>query len=164
MLKPAILYKEELEKKFAELLYTEDYFYYNGYAHCNDLPTIKPEDSYYQYAIIDKDKVVGYLTYYVNMWSDSAERFGMISFNKGNLTVTMDVYAIIKELIKKHRRIEWRCIEGNPVNRIYKKIVEKYNGYISTAHKCCVDNDGNYRDSYTYEILKERAISNEVSK
>jgi hypothetical protein len=161
MLKPAILYKEELEKKFAELLYTQDYFYYNGYAHCNDLPTIKTEDCYYQYAILDGDKLVGYLTYYVNMWSDSVERFGLISFEKGNLTVSADVFSKIKEMVRRYRRVEWRCIEGNPVNKVYRKLIERYNGYISTAHKCCVDNDGNYLDNYIYEILKERIDSND---
>ena len=30
MLKPALLYKDELNKKFAEQLYSQDYFLYTG--------------------------------------------------------------------------------------------------------------------------------------
>lgn len=41
MLVPAILYKEEIEKAFAKELYTNDYFYYYGFAYGNSLPEIR---------------------------------------------------------------------------------------------------------------------------
>ena len=158
MLKPAILYKDIIEKKFAELMYTKESFYYHGYQHCNVVPVIKPEDCYYMYAIIDdtkegEDAVVGYLTYYINLYTDSVDRFGLISFDKGNCTVTLDTFGLLQELVKKHRRVEWNCVGGNPVARVYDKFCKKYNGYKSVHHKCTKDNEGNYLDSYTYEIL-----------
>lgn len=153
MLKPAILYKEEIERKFAEIMYTEDAYYYMGYSHANILPEIKPGEGYYQYAVLDGNEVVGFLSYYINNYNDSAERFGMISFKKGNLTLTFDAYWLIKDVIKKYRRVEWHCVGGNPVAKVYDKLCEKYNGYKSVHHKCTKDLNGNYRDSYTYEIL-----------
>ena len=52
MLVPAILYKDEILKAFSRELYTEDYFLYNGYAHCNTLPEIRLENNVYQFAIV----------------------------------------------------------------------------------------------------------------
>ena len=101
MLKPAILYKTQIEQKFAELMYTEDAFLYNGYSHSCVLPEIKPEEGYYQWAILDGETVVGYLTYFINGYSDSVERFGLISFDKGNLTVTLDTFTELKRLVKE---------------------------------------------------------------
>lgn len=155
MLKPAILYKTQIEQKFAELMYTEDAFLYNGYSHSCVLPEIKPEEGYYQWAILDGETVVGYLTYFINGYSDSVERFGLISFDKGNLTVTLDTFTELKRLVKEHRRVEWGCVGGNPAESAYDKFCAKYNGYKSIRHKCIRDNLGNFRDSYTYEILRE---------
>ena len=158
MLKPAILYKDIIEKKFAELMYTKSAFYYMGYPHANVLPQIKVDECYYLYAIIDESKrgedaVVGYLTYFINLYTDSVERFGLISFDKGNYTVTFDTFALLRELVKKHRRVEWHCVGGNPAAKTYDKFCERYHGYKSVHHKCTKDADGNYLDSYTYEIL-----------
>ena len=47
MLKPAILYKDQLERKFQENLYTEDYYYYAGYEGCSSVPDITAEDHRY---------------------------------------------------------------------------------------------------------------------
>ena len=54
MIKPALLYKDDLLKSFAEYLYTEDYFLYNGYDCGSVLPNIEPKENLYQFAFIDK--------------------------------------------------------------------------------------------------------------
>ena len=156
-LKPAILYKEELEKLFAQYLYTKEYFYYNGYCGCNSLPNIKPEDNYYEYAIIDNDGVVGYITYYINVCTDSVERFGLFSFKGFNMVVGTQTRDLLIDLVKKHRRVEWRCVEGNPASKTYDHFCKRYNGYKGVFHKCLKDDEGNLLDSYTYEILDHGA-------
>ena len=57
MLKPAMLYKDELEKKFAEVMYDDDYFLYMGYAHGHELPKIEPRDNVYQWAIVKEQPI-----------------------------------------------------------------------------------------------------------
>ena len=52
MLKPALLYTQEITRKFAEHLYTTDYFYYCGYPCGNSLPKIEEKDDLYQYASV----------------------------------------------------------------------------------------------------------------
>lgn len=63
MLKPAILYKDEIFAKLLEYSYTDDMLFYMGCLD-NELPKIEENSSgnVYQYAIIGKDnKLIGYL-------------------------------------------------------------------------------------------------------
>ena len=53
MLVPAIYHKEKLEKLFAMHMYDDDRFLYNGVAHCNEPPNLKPERGRYSWAIVD---------------------------------------------------------------------------------------------------------------
>ena len=155
MLKPALMYKEKIEKCFAEIMYSEDFFYYVGWAHCHYLPEIKPEDNRYQWAVMDQEKVIGYISYRVNPDVDSVSQFGVISFDKGNPIVGRDLYRIIKNLVKCYRRIEWHMIGGNPIEHNYDRICAKFNGNKVVLHDVCKDNNGIFRDNVIYEILSK---------
>lgn len=156
MLVPAILYKEEIEKAFAKELYTENYFYYCGYAYCNSLTEIKAEDYIYQYAVLNSGgKLIGYLAYQIDANSDTVYNFGLYSFDKGNFTIGKDLFKKMEELVGKHRRIEWRMIGGNPVKRHYDKFCKKYNGNVVRLHDVCRDDSGKYHDEYIYEIISK---------
>ena len=157
MLRPAILYKDILLKKFAEHLFTEDYFYYCGYPHCNTLPIIEPKDNYYQYAIIYADTVVGYLSYHVSPEFDSVEQFGLYSFASGNMAVAEVIYkdlrAEIEKLVETWHRVEWRCIAGNPVSGFYDRTCKRLGGNKLIMHDTLKDNAGKFRDFYIYEVI-----------
>lgn len=155
MLKPAILYKQELEKLFAEKIYTEDFFYYVGYPQYFEIPEIKVRENDYQWAILDDDKVIGYFAYRIELYTDNVYSFGLISFDKGNIKLARDVYNKLKELINKHHRVEWRAIQGNPAIRGYTRFCKKYNGCILTHRDSVKDIDGNYRNEYVFEVVKE---------
>lgn len=156
MLRPAILYKNEIEKHFAEVMYSDDYFYYMGYAHGHVFPEVEPRDNIYQWAIVNKtDEVIGWLAYRIDQETDSVYNFGLYSFDKGNALVGKDVFEKIEELIANYRRVEWRVIEGNPVIRSYDKLCEKHNGYKTSLHKVTKDPYGIYKDEYIYEILSK---------
>lgn len=156
MLKPAILYKSEIEKLFAEVMYSDDYFYYMGYAHGHVLPEVKPTDNIYQWAIVNKaNEVIGWFAYRIDQETDSVYNFGLYSFDKGNVLIGKDVFEKMEELIARYRRVEWRVIEGNPVIRSYDKLCEKHNGNKVTFHKITKGPDGTYRNEYIYEILSK---------
>lgn len=159
MLKPAILYKAEIEKFFAEKLYTEDFFYYVGYPQWFRLPEIKDEENFYQWAILDGEKVIGYLGYRIDMYTDNVYSFGLLSFDKGNIKLARDVYNKLTELINKHHRVEWRAIQGNPAIRGYTRFCKKYNGFILTYRDAVKDIDGNYRNEYVFEVVKEIEVN-----
>lgn len=158
MLVPAIAHKDELLKKFSNEIYTEKYFYYIGYAHVSELPAIGTQDNCYQYAIIDTkrekdDQVIGYLAYTLDPVTDSVSRFGLYSFDQGNVIVGEDLHNKMEELYNNHHRIEWRVISGNPVIKHYNKFCNDHRGTKVTFHDVCKDLEGNYRDEYVYEII-----------
>lgn len=156
MLKPALLYKDELEEKFAEVMYNDDYFLYMGYAHGHELPKIEPQDNVYQWAIVNRqDKVIGWFAYRIDSHNDCVYHFGLYSFDRGNPIIGKDVFEKMEELVMTHRRIEWRVIGGNPVIRHYDKFCERFLGNKLTMHSVTKDHNGVYRDEHLYEIMRE---------
>lgn len=155
MIKPAIRYKTELERLFAEEIYTERYFYYVGYAYGFELPEIAAKENVYQWAILDDDKIIGYVAYCIDPSSETADRFGLYSFDEGNIKVIKAVYQILEDLCRRYHRVEWRVVSGNHAKRGYDRFCKAHGGYISHLHDVTKDTDGNYRDIYIYEIIKK---------
>ncbi len=155
MLVPAISKKEELLEKFAQEIYSEKYFWYCGCSHYHELPDIKAEDNVYQYAIVKKNgDVVGFLTYRVDPYTDTVSRIELYSFGKGDVTVGVDVFAKLEELVKQHRRVEWCVFGGNKVKKNYDRFCRKHGGRVLEFRDDVRDEKGNYHNSYVYEILK----------
>ena len=70
MLCPAIVYKDEICKKFKEYYYSNDMLNFNGCLF-SSVPQIseEPSDSIFQYAVVDKEEVVGYFCYQINWYA-----------------------------------------------------------------------------------------------
>ena len=158
MLRPAILYKDDIECKFKEQLYTQDFFYYIGYDGSAYIPEIKCEDFSFQYAIIDSSKpdgqqLIGYFSYSLNTLSDTINNFGLYSFDRGNPIVGRDILKKMKELVQSHHRVEWHMIAGNSVKRHYDKFCHHYGGNIVKLHEAVRAPSGEYVDEYIYEII-----------
>lgn len=156
MLKPALLYKDEIYKKFAEYMYEDEYFFYSA---CRDgvlIPEIKSKDCLYQFAIVNKyDKICGYIKYSVDVWNDAVYGFGLYSFDKGNVLIGKDTFELLKTLVKTYRRIEWNCVSGNPAERSYDKFCSLYDGNKVLLHDAIKDKYGNFHDSIIYEIVNK---------
>ena len=156
MLVPAILYKDEIHKKFMEYGYTEDMTYYTGWLGCYP-PNINTENdgNGYDYAIIDNNKLIGYFSYRVDWYVSCAHQFGLFSFDRGNGIIGLDVYRELKKLINDYHlhRIEWRMIGGNPVERHYDKFCNKYNGKKHILTDAVRDRQRKYHDDVIYEII-----------
>lgn len=160
MLKPAILYKEQITRRFREYYYTEDLFYESGDMD-NWTPEIaeNPQAWNRQYAIVDNDdNLIGYLSYAINWYSDEVSRFSLFSFDRGNSIIGFDLLTELERLVNKHRRIEWRMVGGNPVERHYDKFCERHNGNKHILKQAIRDSNGNYRDYMIYEILNQTEI------
>nr|DAZ59954.1 MAG TPA: acetyltransferase [Caudoviricetes sp.] len=124
----------------------------------NWLPNIQEEteSGRFQYAIVNSDgKLLGYLDYHIDWYSSCASRFGLISFDRGNLIVGKDLYSELNKLIYEYKlhRIEWRMIGGNPVEKHYDKFCEKYNGTKHILKDAIKDKFGNYHNDIIYEII-----------
>ena len=127
MLKPAILYRDEIFAKLLEYSYTDNMLFYMG---ClgNELPKIEENSSgnVYQYAIIGEDnKLIGYFAYSIDWYSSCVYNFGLFAFDRNNTTIGFDVYKELKKIINDYHihRMEWRMIQGNPVEGHYDNSV-----------------------------------------
>ena len=163
MIKPALLYKEQIEKKFAEVLYSQDYFYYNGYDVGSMLPCVRQEENLYQYAIIDNnDNVIGYFSYKVDSLTRSAYGIGAFSFVKGSYIAGRDYQKLIKDLVKKYHRVTWTAIEENPAIKSYNRLLYSYQKipyiktYYNILHDSTINRYGDYVNEIVDEIIKGR--------
>lgn len=174
MLKPALLYKDEILRKFAERVYTDDYCYYMSGPDGAVMPKITDDDYHqFQYAIVEPAKewelvgttdnptflpstsetVIGYFTYRRDTYTDTIQDIGLMSFDKGNILVGLSVLRKMRELVKLHHRVTWSVVEGNPAKPIYDRFCRRYGGIIHHFRECAKDKYNKYVDSYTYEIV-----------
>jgi hypothetical protein len=155
MLKPAILYKEEIIKNFQEYFYTDDMMYETGSLHnwCPDISD-EPDACNFQYAIVHNEKLIGYMSYTVDWYSSKAYNFGLFSFDRGNVIVGKEVFTKLEELVNRLHRVEWRMVSGNPAERSYDAFCERHNGTKHVLKDAIKDRDDNYRDDVIYEIVK----------
>ena len=156
MLVPAILYKNEIEKEFQKLYYTEDMFCYTGCL-AQWYPNIKeiPSDGEFDYAIINNDsKLIGYLSYRADYYCSKVYNFGLVSFDRGNPIIGNDLYKKLEELVSHFHRIEWRMIGGNKVEKHYDKFCKLHNGQKHILKDSIRDKNGDYHDDIIYEIVK----------
>lgn len=156
MLIPAILYKEQIIKNMQKYFYTTDMMYETGCMK-NWTPHIFdcPNESQFQYAIVDNEKLLGYLEYSVDWYISKADNFGLFSFDRGNVLVGKDVFDKLEELIKTLHRVEWRAVGGNPACRGYDNFIKRHNGTKHILKDSIKDKNGKYHDDIIYEIVSE---------
>lgn len=82
MLVPAILFKDEIKKKSAEYIYSNDMFYYTGCLGNNLINIPENFDGVnYHWAIINENKeLIGYFRYSYYIQSRILNNFGLITF------------------------------------------------------------------------------------
>lgn len=159
MIKPAICYKEELDKALAEYFYTDDMMFYTG---CLDscLLDIKRsgEDGYYQYAVVGKDNsLIGYIAYRVDYYSSCVYNFGAFSFDRGNPVMGKELFDLLERCVNTYHRVAFMAVEGNPATRGYDKFLARHSdiGRKIMFRDVFKDVRGNYRDTYTYEFVNK---------
>lgn len=167
-LKPAILYKTQIEDKFKEQLYTDSYYYYQGWP-SNGVPTIcrnSEESGDWEFAIVDNDELIGYVGFWIDLTCRSANRFGLMSFKENsNLKIGFALRDIMKFLIEdlKLHRIEFRMVSGNSVESGYDYFLKLYNGNKITLHDATIDIYGKYHDVHIYEFIFKENMINEIN-
>lgn len=159
MIKPAILYKEQLLQKYSEIMYDITYQYYFGYPSVwlPDVPD-NTGDGHYFVSVNEDNEVLGYITYSINHLSKSCFNFGVISFDKGNIHFIKDVYQVIYNIFTLYHfnRIEWSCFVDNPAIKGYRNFIKRCGGkevgYLKATN---ILMDQKLHDSVIFEIMKE---------
>lgn len=162
MLKPAVLYKEEIQTKMLEYNYTEDMMYYSGHLG-NALPSIEADTNgkLYQYAIVTREgRLIGYFTYQIDWYNSCAYNFGLFSFDRNNITIGLDIYKELKKLINDYHlhRVEYRMVSGNPIERHYDKFCQKYHGRKIVLTDVFKDRHRKYHNEFIYEIIFKQEV------
>lgn len=131
--------------------------YWNGGA--GDSQISLPDNNYdvHHFVSVDgNDNVIGYICYNVDWNALSADRFGMISFNKNSVVFAKDVYQAVCDIFEKYHlnRMSWVSFEDNPAIRGYRNFIKKHGG-VECAHYRQVARlqDGKLHDSVSFEIL-----------
>ena len=155
ILKPAVLYKDEIIKNMQEYFYTDDMLFTTGCL-SNWTPNITDDPDEGCYVIVDKDKLIGYFGYRIDYYCSKAYNFGLFSFDRGNPVIGIDVFNEMKDLLNRLHKIEWRMVGGNPVQRSYDRFCDKYHGTKHILKDSIRDKDGNYHDDIIYEVFSEK--------
>jgi len=163
MLKPALLYKEQLDKKELESWNDMSKMWWHGgpyrYRLNLEAGTDKGYGTYDYACVNEKDEVIGFLSYFIDWQVKSVMSFGLVSYlDTYNITLMKDCLTKINELFFKNnvQRISWRCYADNPFVSGYRKFIKEYGGReVGIEHRVSLLEDGQLHDSVTFEILKE---------
>lgn len=157
MLRPAQLYKDELQKKNYETWYDPRYMFYNSGTGAYDIQLADNNCDKHQFVSVDKDdNVIGYISYKIDWQALSADNFGIISYDIGNVQFAKDCYQAICDLFEKYHmnRVSWFAFADNPAIRGYRNLIKKHGGVECAYHRQISKlTDGKLHDAVQFEIM-----------
>jgi RimJ/RimL family protein N-acetyltransferase len=159
MIKPAILFEDQLRLRIAETWYDPDYMYY--YDTTPGIPDIadKPDNQYQFVSVDEKGEVVGFFSYWVYEPSKRAMNFGLMAFRKHNRTFIKDAVQMFKDMFEKFgiESAEWRCYaDNNEALKLYRHIIKEYGGVeVGTLRRNGAPQNRKICDTILFEILKD---------
>lgn len=161
MLKPAKNYESELRQKLRDTWYDEDYKFYHSDSYRGDFNL--DDDSRWFFVSVDSDNnVIGYISFVVDRDVNQVRNCGAISFDIGNTIFAKDLISLLDDIFMKYHfnRLEWCCVEGNPVMPSYIRWCSKHGGQqVAREHECVRTIDDVLRGSFTFEILSKNYIN-----
>ena len=170
MIVPANLYKEEIEKQFKAIQYSDKYLWYTGSIDNYDME-VKTEGDKFAFAIVFQEELIGYISFRVDWYCSMAYNFSLIKFDitENSPCSTLIMASAIREVIRMVysfdlHRIDFRCVSGNPAEQKYDKIVDKildkgvYDCNMPTFKDNIRDTHGNYHDTTCYELIRREAV------
>ncbi len=104
--------------------------------------------------------ILGFMFCGINRAHSRVDNIELLNMTgKPNIILTKDILQFFDDLLNKynHRKICFDVVVGNPAEKIYDKIVKKYNGEISGVQKEHVRlYDNKFYDLKLYEVINER--------
>ena len=183
MLRPASLYKEEIEKQFKAIQYTDKYLWYTGSIDNYDME-VKTEGDKFAFAIVFQEELIGYVSFRVDWYCSMAYNFSLIKFKDKvedkeefvyvhgysigehpMIPTTKIMASAIREVIRMVdsftlHRIDFRCVSGNPAEVKYESLLkridkqEKYDIRYVKFTDNIKDTHGNYHYTICYELIR----------
>lgn len=167
MLVPAIQYKDEIEKEFQRIQYSEKYLWYTGSIDNYDIE-VKTEGDKFSFAIVCQEHLIGYISFRVDWYCSMAYNFSLIRFSDAFVEIggvaTRTMASAIREVIRmiesfNLHRIDFRCVSGNPVWRKYEHLLLWFHrrdwiGNMIVFRDNIKDRQGYYHDTICYELIR----------
>lgn len=156
MLKPAIIYKEQLETLQYQLYFNDKYKYWNCGVYYEPLNIDPNTWNGHQFVSVLNEEVLGFISYSIARSDDSVYNLSIINFSDNKMTFGRDTGQALKDIFEKYgfRKINFEVVIGNPIEKSYDKMIKKYGGRIIGIKKEDVRLiDGKFYDRKMYEIL-----------
>ena len=160
MLQVAIKYAEQLKEKFHSVWFDERYKFWAGSNYFGEWQPAESTWVNHQFASVRDGEVIGYIAYEIDRGAgDMAYGLSVINFEeKPSVTFAMDLGQALENIFDKFnlRKLNFYVVVGNPIEKSYDKMSEKYGGRIVGIYRQNTRLfDGKYYDEKLYEILKE---------
>lgn len=154
-------YSLELQNNFLDTFYDDKYkFYHDGYSSEYTPST----DNWGQHEFVSIDSygdVIGYIAYSIDRNSYSIDRLRIINFSDNRIIFGKDVITVLNNAFTKYnfRKLTFCVFIGNPIEKSYDKLINKYGGRIVGYYKKHERlSDGELYDMKMYEIFREDYI------
>jgi hypothetical protein len=158
MLDLAINHEEELKYQFRQTWFQDKYKYYNYFTYFEDVEIDKSSWNRHQFVSLNKEgKIVGYMAYNVRRAEHICDCLNIINFTDNIALFGNDLKRVLTDIFEKFKfnKLKFSVVVGNPIEKSYDEIVEKYGGRIvGVEEKEAKLFDGEYYDVKLYEITR----------
>lgn len=166
MLEPAIKYKDQIETLRYNIWFNDKYKYWNCGVYYGSLQIDENTWCKHQFVSVLNDEVIGYIEYSISREENNVHSLNIINFSDNKVVFGKDLKQAIRDIFEKYhfRKLSFNVIIGNPIEKSYDKMIEKYGGRVIGVRKDetkLIDN--NYYDEKLYEILASEYF-NAISK
>lgn len=159
MLDLAINHEEELQKKFRSTWFSEKYKFWTCTNYHEDYQIAENTWDNHQFVSLDSSgEVIGYIGYEIDRAYDVVNGLNIINFTDDKITFGIDVGNALRDIFEKFhfRKLTFTVIIGNPIEKTYDRLIEKYHGRIVGIQKEQVRLiDGEFYDRKLYEVFRD---------
>jgi hypothetical protein len=127
VLKPAILYKEEIPRLYQSIWFNDKYKYYNYSTTWHTFSIDEKTHDWHEFVSVNaKGEVIGYIHYYVNRTTLNCNRFGAINFTDDPV-FGRDLLQVIKDIFERFNfhKLDFSVVIGNPAEKSYDHLCKK---------------------------------------
>lgn len=166
MLEPAIKYRDQLEKLQYDIWFDDKYKYWNCDTYYQSMQIDDNTWNKHQFVSVCDGMVIGYISYNISRAENYAYCLSIINFSDNKIAFGIDLGQALRDIFERYkfRKLNFSVVIGNPIEKSYDKMIEKYGGRIVGIYKEDVKLiDGEYYDKKLYEIFASdyfNAISN----
>lgn len=159
MIEVAQLHKGELEQLTNSIWFSEKNKYWNCSIYYEPLRLEENTWNAHQFVSVNKQgNVIGYISYEINRESDRVCGLSIINFTDDIATFGADLRQVLDDIFVRFRfrKLCYSVVCGNPIEKTYDRLTEKYGGRIVGIHKKDVKLiDGQLYDLKNYEIFRD---------